>query len=633
MLLAGLVSGQNSLDRFEILAQKLEAYSEDFPNIDKEIDISITGTLSEFAVSFSRETKINLIIDPSLKIDIVSNFSDTRPRDILLYLCRFYNLDLNFSGSIIGLIPFDAPPVEQTSKPLDISYNNYNNQIKLDLKNDTLDLVVKKISELTNINIITTPPSSNLLVSGYIGNTALETALEQLGKRNNIEFTKNDKGYYVFDIAKKQTGNSKTAASTEIKPNNRRSKTRRTNIKSNAEDLIIRSKENPDGSKSLSIEAIEVPLSEIIKSASLESGASYFLFSEPTEAVSLNLEDVSFEEFLDNALRGVGFSYKNDNGLLLIGDAKSGQLRETRVVQMQHRTVKDLSQFIPKEFVEEVNFQEFLQLNALILSGPEPAMDKMEEFIRDIDKSVPVVMIELLIIDVNNSKELNAGVELGLGSEPSTSGGLIYPETGFTFGANAINRLLGTLAGNGIVNLGRVRPNFYASLQAVENNGLVKVRSKPRLSTLNGMEANLSLGETRYFLNERTTLQGNQNPISLQDRRFEAVNADFSIRIVPIVSGDEYVTLEIEVNQSDFIGRIQTNAPPPQVNRNFNSNIRIHNQEMIVLGGLESKTIEDSGRGVPFLARIPVIKWLFSKRRKARNKSKLLVFVRPTVIY
>ena len=93
------------------------------------------------------------------------------------------------------------------------------------------------------------------------------------------------------------------------------------------------------------------------------------------------------------------------------------------------------------------------------------------------------------------------------------------------------------LAGNGIVNLGQVKPNFYATLQAVEDDGYVNVKSKPRLSTMNGKEATLTLGETRYFLQERTTLQGSNNPISLQERRFESVNADFSIKILPVISG------------------------------------------------------------------------------------------------
>ena len=110
-------------------------------------------------------------------------------------------------------------------------------------------------------------------------------------------------------------------------------------------------------------------------------------------------------------------------------------------------------------------------------------------------------------------------------------------------------------------------------------------------------------------------------------------NADFSIKILPIISGDENVTLNIDVNQSDFVGQVATDAPPGQVNRNFNSTIRIKNEEMIVLGGLESKSIEASGRGTPLLARIPVIKWLFSKRRRSKGKTKLLVFIKPTIIY
>ena len=242
-------------------------------------------------------------------------------------------------------------------------------------------------------------------------------------------------------------------------------------------------------------------------------------------------------------------------------------------------------------------------------------------------------MIELLIVNVQHNNETRIGFEMGLADQPVQAGGQIYPNANFTFSAKAVNRLLGVLAGNGIVNIGRVSPNFYANLQAVEDNGYINVRSKPRLSTLNGQEATFSLGETRYYLRERTTLQGNQNPISLQDRTFESVNADFSIRINPIVSGDEYVTLEIEVKQSDFVGQLQTDAPPPQVNRTFNSNIRILNEEMIVLGGLENKEISDTGTGIPFLSRIPIIKWLFSNRRKAKGKSKLLIFVKPTIIY
>jgi type IV pilus assembly protein PilQ len=51
------------------------------------------------------------------------------------------------------------------------------------------------------------------------------------------------------------------------------------------------------------------------------------------------------------------------------------------------------------------------------------------------------------------------------------------------------------------------------------------------------------------------------------------------------------------------------------------------------LGGLEEKIKNDSGTGVPFLARIPIIKWFFSKRVREDTKKKLVVLIKPTVIY
>ncbi|MEM9821098.1 MAG: type II secretory pathway, component PulD [Bacteroidota bacterium] len=624
--------------RFSTLEDALARYALEHKKIDKLIDISITGTIQEFAIAFSKETKLNLTIDPSINQKVVTNFAETKPRDILLHLCKFYDLDLTFSGSIISLIPYDTPREAPKERLIDITYNNYNDKIQLNLKNDSLDLVLKKVSQLTKKNVICTKVISALQVSGFIGQTSFEDALEQLAKRNNLQLTKDNKGYYIFDAntpseTAVDPGGSGGKGSTRTARRGRSKSKKNNKNNSNNKNLVVKSSSDSLGQKLLSIDADNVPLSEVLQAVSTASEKNYFLFAEPKGPVSLKLDGVGYEDFLSNLLQGAQYTYKKEGSLYLIGESNAGGLKETKVIQLQHRSVKEITKIFPKDITEGLDIQEFIELNSLVVSGAATNITALEEFVGDIDKSVPVVMIELLIINVQNNKETRIGFEMGLADQPTISGGRIFPEANFSFSAKAINKLLGVLAGNGIVNLGQVSPNFYATLQAVEDNGYVSIHSKPRLSTLNGQEATFSLGETRYYLNQRTTLQGNQNPISLQDRIFEAVNADFSIRINPIVSGDEYVTLEIEVNQSDFIGQLQTDAPPPQVNRTFNSNIRILNEEMIVLGGLENKEVSDNGRGVPFLARIPIIKWFFSSRRKAKSKSKLLIFVKPTVIY
>ena len=119
--------------RFTALEDALATYAMENKKIDKLIDISITGTIQEFAIAFSKETKLNLTIDPSINQKVVTNFAETKPRDILLHLCKFYDLDLTFSGSIISLIPFNAPKKAPTERLIDISYNNYNDKIELNL--------------------------------------------------------------------------------------------------------------------------------------------------------------------------------------------------------------------------------------------------------------------------------------------------------------------------------------------------------------------------------------------------------------------------------------------------------------------------------------------------------------------
>jgi type IV pilus assembly protein PilQ len=54
---------------------------------------------------------------------------------------------------------------------------------------------------------------------------------------------------------------------------------------------------------------------------------------------------------------------------------------------------------------------------------------------------------------------------------------------------------------------------------------------------------------------------------------------------------------------------------------------------MVLLGGLDELENENSGTGTPFFSRIPLIKWLFSGRTKRKEKSKLHIFIKPTVTY
>lgn len=292
-----------------------------------------------------------------------------------------------------------------------------------------------------------------------------------------------------------------------------------------------------------------------------------------------------------------------------------------------------LLSILPDDIKKDLDVKIDYELNSFYVLGSSAKIERFKEFIRKIDKPVPVILIEVMLIEVNKSATVETGVTWGIGDAPTKTKGSIYPEADLVLGANTINRVLNGFDGFGQINLGKVVPNFFATIKAMERNGNVKIRSTPKLSTLNGHRATFSNGQTSYYAVRQRNIYGTDNPQTSEITNYEPIDAELGLTIKPMVSGDGQVTLDIFVVQSSFGERIAEDAPPDLSSREFSSIIRVQDQDIVVLGGLEEQVKNDSGSGVPLLARIPVIKWLFSKRKREDSKAKLTVLIKPTVIY
>ncbi|MCH2045926.1 MAG: type II secretory pathway, component PulD [Saprospiraceae bacterium] len=637
--------------RFDRLESDLELFSRNHNNLRQKIDISAAGSVQEIVLAIAQQTKVNITIDPKIQEPLSSNFSKVKVQDVLLYLCRQYNLDLAFSGSIITIFRYEPPIKEPIQAVGAVKYNKFNNKLTLDLDQDTLGSVARRIAQQSGQNILVSKQAKELLVDGYVGDAEIKDALNLLAKANDLKIITTAEGaFYIAKLEEvvpeeelnKKKGRPKLGAGVDYEA-----------ITGLSIEII---EDSITKDYLVSVEAQNVPLIQILKGVSIEMGKDYFLFEEVRQkggntntnnrtnrfgnnntqnsnsGISLKVERVSYDEFMTYLLQGTTLTYKIEEEIYLIGDREREGLRQTKVIQLQYRSANEIEKVIPPEISEKVKIIPFLELNSVILSGSAPNIAETELFIKDIDKLVPVVQIELIIMDVQRNRLIETGIEMGVGEAPVESQGSISPGLNFTFGASTVNNLLGTLAGQGIVNLGRVVPNFYVSLTAVEDAGIIKTRSKPQLATLNSHAASFNIGETRYYQQTRTTVQGVQGAVTQQDVQFQAVQANFTVNVTPFISGDEQITLEVVVEQSDFLGEIQVGAPPAQITRKFDSKIRVKNGDMVALGGLESDRRERSGRGLPFMNRIPILN-LFGRRKNNKSNSELLIFIRPLIIY
>lgn len=620
---------QQTPDRFVALEQKLKELEKDVPGLSETVDFGVSGaSIQEFIRAIAETNQLNISVDPQLNFRVYNRFTGEKVSNVLLFLAREYNLDIRFVGSIMSFFPYATPEMPKPVVPVKepgISFSSYSELVSLDLKEDTLAKVARKLTQLTKKNVVLAPGLENAKVSIYVESIPLKNALEKLAFANKLQVNKaDDDSYFLEPMEVENTANT-TSKSYDAKRSGMRSPSKK------KPDFLINVKDSM-GTGYVTINAIDMPIIDIVKTVSEELGYNYFLFSDIKGNTTSIVSNVRYQDFLSLLLQGTDYTFRLDKDIYLIGERKLEGLRSYKVIQFQFRSFDSMLESIPAELKKGIEIKEFKELNSILLSGSLPQILEVETFLKELDKVVPMITIEVILLDVRKGRNVKTGISAGLKDTISNAGALL-PGFDFTLGSGSINKFIGSIGSNNLINLGKVTPKFYVGLSALEQNSNVNVRSVPKLSTLNGHDANLSIGSTRYYSTTTQNVVGSLNPQTVVTQQFTPVQANLAISIKPIVSGDDQVTLNVDVSISDFIGDPPANAPPPAATSQFKSIIRVRNEEMVVLGGLERQETSDNGSGTPILSRIPVIKWLFSSRSKSRNKVISVVFIKPTIVY
>jgi len=203
----------------------------------------------------------------------------------------------------------------------------------------------------------------------------------------------------------------------------------------------------------------------------------------------------------------------------------------------------------------------------------------------------------------------------------------------FTFSTSSINSFLNSVGKVTSINLGHVVPNFYVSLNALETNNNVDVRSVPKLSALNGHTATMSIGNSVYYKNSvQNTYPTSATSNTILTNTYVESDADMTISIKPEVSGDDQITLGIKIDISDFTSIPTDGSPPPKSTSKYETSLRVNNEDMILLGGIERTERDDNVSGFPILSRIPILKYIFSNKTKSTSKVVTIVFIKPTIM-
>lgn len=258
--------------------------------------------------------------------------------------------------------------------------------------------------------------------------------------------------------------------------------------------------------------------------------------------------------------------------------------------------------------------------NAVIVSGTGDDIRLIKDLVDKIDIILAQVRIEVIIAEVTLSDTDKTGLT-ALNLTAATNA---------TTGVRSITNFSGAVAGWNITE-GIVDPlSLKAALTDAGTRSNVNVLSAPTIVTTHNKEAQVVVGQKRPVVTGTTSVSTTGGTSSTYTYQSIAID----LKVTPLIGDDGSIQLKIDQKVDDLLGSttIDGNQVPIIGTRQATSFINVYDNQMVVLGGLQRQKFGNDRAKIGFLAEIPIISHLLGGREKSRERTELLLFVRPHVI-
>jgi general secretion pathway protein D len=283
--------------------------------------------------------------------------------------------------------------------------------------------------------------------------------------------------------------------------------------------------------------------------------------------------------------------------------------------------------------------------SSLVVIATPSDFNEIRRMLDKLDIRRPQVMIEAAILEVRDDDDFQFGVELA--TVDGFANNSSQPRASFatSFGFSDIVDASGVPVGDaGGIPAGRT-PIIGAGGLFMLNKGsafeiplLVRflktqadtnVLQEPMLITNDNEEATIQI-QTEIQLLQLNNLGAG---VGTTTTGSEFVEAGITMAVTPQISQDGYVTLQIDLDITNFVGQSATpGISPPRQQRRLTTFVTVPDSNTIVVGGLKSSESSKTVTKIPLLGDIPLLGELFKSQRTVENRTNLYIFLRPKIL-
>lgn len=297
---------------------------------------------------------------------------------------------------------------------------------------------------------------------------------------------------------------------------------------------------------------------------------------------------------------------------------------QTKVFDLKYVKAEEIDPQI-KSLLPGLDYQIDKRTNSLVVRGTKQIFDKVTEYLAKIDTALRQVSLEVRVLSLNKSASSTVGPIFGTGgtsaSITTTFSEVFNNQWGATKGYQAPPTYIDFRFGS-FFPFVRTPIALTYVLGALINTGAAEIVANPTVTTLNGKEANIV--SSRKFRYPKYDSRTGQYTV-------ESVDVGVEVKMLPTITEDGYIVLNVKPTLSDFIALVSGLFPWTN-QREAEITVRIKDGEPVVIGGLRRKQITKTVNKIPLLGDMPIFGTMFKGTVTSKTDNEVVIIIIPRIL-
>ena len=414
----------------------------------------------------------------------------------------------------------------------------------------------------------------------------------------------------------------------------------------------------------VSLDFQDADLRSVLRALVAQGGLNVVFDNGVQGTIDIVLTDIPWDQALETILRANKLGYVAEGTIIRIAPltvlaeeesdrrklsearALSGDLG-VRTFSLSYARAQELQPLLTRSVLSpRGQIQVDQRTNTLIVTDLPDRLVTAQNLIMGLDRPEPQVEVEARIVQTTRDFARAIGIQWGLNGrmtpELGNTTGLAFPNRGTLGGrtggetrpvdpragplemtGNAVNLPAANATSAIGLALGSVNGSFNldVALSALERSGKGRVLSTPRLTTQNNIQAKVQQGIQIPI----QTIANNTVTVTFKE-------AVLMLQVTPQITAAGTVIMQVSVTNMAADFSREVNGIPPIDTQEAHTQVQVNDGATTVIGGIFVSREQASAERVPFLSRVPLIKWLFKADSVTDESRELLIFITPRIL-